>query len=101
MTQSVHLHRNTTLIFILLVSLMWDVAAQEILKADTIVTNGKIVTMDNKEMLDGDPGTIVEAMAIREGKILAVGTAAQMREYARPGTRIIDVAGKTVIPGLI
>jgi predicted amidohydrolase YtcJ len=101
MTQSVHLHRNITLSLVFAASFMWDVAAQEVLKADTIVTNGKIVTMDNKEMLDGDPGTIVEAMAIRQGKILAVGTAAQMREYTRPGTRIIDVAGKTVIPGLI
>lgn len=43
--------------------------AQEILLADTIVTNGKIVTMDNKEILSSDPGTIVEAMAIRQGQI--------------------------------
>ena len=41
--------------------------------ADTIVVNGNIVTMDNKEMLADDPGSIVQAMAIRDGKILDLG----------------------------
>jgi predicted amidohydrolase YtcJ len=69
--------------------------------ADTIVTNGKIVTMDNKDILSNDPGTIVEAMAIRDGQILALGNTREMLQLARPGARIIDVGGKTVIPGFI
>ncbi len=78
-----------------------SVIAQEILKADTIVVNGKIVTMDNHDMLSSDPGTIVDAMAIRQGHILALGTRAEMMQLAKPGTRIMDVQGKTVIPGFI
>ncbi|NNE38997.1 MAG: hypothetical protein HKN08_11880, partial [Gammaproteobacteria bacterium] len=76
-------------------------SAQEVLKADTIVVNGKIVTMDNHDILSSDPGTIVDAMAIREGHILALGTRAEMMRLSRPGTRIIDVQDKTVIPGFI
>jgi predicted amidohydrolase YtcJ len=74
---------------------------QEVLKADTIVVNGKIVTLDNHDVLSPDPGTIVEAMAIRQGIILAVGTRNEMMQLAGSGTRIMDVQGKTVIPGII
>jgi len=69
--------------------------------ADTIVTNGRIVTMDNKDILSNNPGSIVEAMAIRDGNILATGSNQDMLRLAGPGSRIIDVKGKTVIPGII
>ncbi len=69
--------------------------------ADTIVVNGNIVTMDNTEMLSNDPGSIVQAMAIRDGKILDLGDDTYIRSLAGPATRIMDVKGKTVIPGLI
>jgi imidazolonepropionase-like amidohydrolase len=62
--------------------------------ADTIVVNGTIVTVDAKE-------SVVEALAIREGRIVAAGTSAAMRKLAGAGTRTIDVQGRTVIPGLI
>jgi predicted amidohydrolase YtcJ len=68
---------------------------------DTIVTNGKIVTMDNKEILSSDPGRIVESIAILDGKVLAVGSTREMMALASPDTRVIDVKGKTVIPGII
>ncbi len=68
---------------------------------DTIVVNGKIVTMDNKSILSDNPGSIVEAMAIRGGKIFALGSQKDMMRFAGPQTRIIDVQGKTVIPGII
>jgi predicted amidohydrolase YtcJ len=61
---------------------------------DTILLNGKIVTGDARS-------TIAQALAIREGKIAAVGTTADLRKLASPQTRIIDLAGRTVIPGLI
>jgi len=67
----------------------------------TIVVNGNIVTMDNKEILSDDPGTIVEAIVIRDGKIFATGSNQEMMRFAGPDTRIIDVKGKTVIPGII
>lgn len=77
------------------------VTGQEVLKADTIVVNGKIVTMDNHDILSTDPGTIVEAMAIRQGLILATGSRNEIMQMAKPGTKIMDVQGKTVIPGFI
>jgi predicted amidohydrolase YtcJ len=94
--------RNTIVLTgILATVIIGSVSAQEVLKADTIVTNGRIVTMDNKEILSPDPGNIVESMAIRQGKILALGTNQQMQQYAQPSTRYIDVQGKTVIPGIV
>src|SRR6185503_13328964 len=62
--------------------------------ADTIVVNGKVVTVDARE-------SVVEAIAIRDGRILATGTSAAMRKLAGPSTRTIDVQGRTVVPGLI
>ena len=40
-------------------------------------------------------------MAIRDGRIVATGTSAAIRTLAGPGTRTIDVQGRTVVPGLI
>ncbi len=78
-----------------------SVPAELVSYPDTIVVNGKIVTMDNKSILSSDPGSIVEAMAIRGGKIFALGNRQAMLRLAGPETRIIDVQGKTVIPGII
>ena len=62
--------------------------------ADTVVTNGKILTVDADFR-------IVQALAIKDGRIVARGTSEEVRRYAGPNTRVIDVAGATVIPGLI
>src|SRR5579863_1460714 len=63
-------------------------------KADTVVTNGKILTVDANFR-------VVEALAINDGRIVARGTSAEVARYAGPGTKIVDVKGATVIPGLI
>jgi predicted amidohydrolase YtcJ len=62
--------------------------------ADTVLVNGRIATQ-------GESSSVVEALAIRDGKIAATGRSEEMRAYAGPGTRVIDLAGRTVIPGLI
>src|SRR3954468_4083642 len=62
--------------------------------ADTIVTHGKILTVDADFR-------VVEALAIDGGRIVARGTSAELARYAGPDTKIIDVAGATVVPGLI
>lgn len=62
--------------------------------ADTILVNGKILTVDANF-------SVREALAIRENKILSVGTNAAIRKEAGPKTRVIDLQGRTVIPGLI
>jgi predicted amidohydrolase YtcJ len=67
---------------------------------DTIIYNAKIVTMDDASFTS-DPGTITQAMAIRDDKILALGTDARIRALAGPATRQMDLAGRTVLPGLI
>jgi imidazolonepropionase-like amidohydrolase len=43
----------------------------------------------------------VEALAITNGRIVATGTSAEIARYAGKNTKVIDVAGATVIPGLI
>src|SRR3954468_19068413 len=61
---------------------------------DTILINGKILTVDSKF-------STREALSIHNGKILAVGTTSDIRKSARPRTQVIDLQGRTVIPGLI
>lgn len=63
-------------------------------QADTILTNGKFITVDV-----GD--SIAEAVAVRDGKILAVGTKDAVMRHAAPSTHIIDLHGLTATPGLI
>jgi predicted amidohydrolase YtcJ len=62
--------------------------------ADTILVNGKILTVDAQF-------STREAIAIRDGKITAVGSNSDVRKQAGPHTRVIDLQGRTVIPGLI
>ncbi len=62
--------------------------------ADTVLVNGKILTGDSQS-------STREALAIRDGKVLAAGSTAAMRKMATPATRVIDLQGRTVIPGLI
>jgi predicted amidohydrolase YtcJ len=61
---------------------------------DTILVNGKILTVDAQF-------STREALAIRDGRIVALGTSADIRKLAGRETRVIDVQGRTVIPGLI
>lgn len=62
--------------------------------ADMILRGGKIVTADRDF-------SIREAVAIKDGRFLAVGTERDMRPFVGPSTRVIDLAGRAVIPGLI
>src|SRR5688572_26113933 len=62
--------------------------------ASHVFHNGKIVTVDPKFR-------IVEAIAVRNGRIAAVGTNADVLKLAGSGTERVDLAGKTVLPGLI
>jgi len=59
-----------------------------------IFHNGKIVTVDAQFRT-------LEAMAIRNGRIVAVGTNAEIAKLAGTGTERVDLGGKTVLPGLI
>jgi predicted amidohydrolase YtcJ len=59
---------------------------------DTIIRGGRIIT------LDGD-SRVVEAMGVRDGRISAVGTEAEVMSGRGPHTTVLDVSGQTVIPG--
>ncbi len=63
-------------------------------KADLIVHNGKIVTVDPEFK-------IVEAMAVKGDRILATGTSDEVLGLAGSQTQRVDLAGKTVLPGLM
>ncbi len=62
-------------------------------KADMIITNGKITTMDDKN-------PEAQAVAIKDHKILQVGTNAQILKLKNGNTKVIDAKGNRVIPGL-
>jgi predicted amidohydrolase YtcJ len=62
--------------------------------ADTILINGKVITVDAKD-------TTAQAIAIKDGLIQAVGATAAVRALAGSSTKIIDLGGKTVTPGLV
>jgi predicted amidohydrolase YtcJ len=61
--------------------------------ADLIIANGKIITMD-----DGNPQ--VEAVAIKDGRILAAGIWNEISKLAGSKTRHFDAQGRTVMPGI-
>src|SRR5262245_60387477 len=59
-----------------------------------LLVNGRIHTLDAKS-------TVAEALAIRGERILAVGSTARMKRLIGKSTRVVDLGGRTVIPGLI
>ena len=70
------------------------------LTADTILTNGKIVTVDDPS-ISSNPGTIAQAIAIRGDEIVGLGTNDQVRALGGPETRVIDLRGRTVLPSFM
>ena len=68
--------------------------AQGAIRADLILSNGKIVTVD-------DRFTIAQAVAIKGNRIVAVGANQEIDRLAAPNARRINLRGRTVIPGLI
>ncbi len=76
-----------------------DVAAQ-LGYPQMILYNGKIVTMDDSSF-ENKVGTIVQAMAVRDGKLLATGTNAKVLALAGPPTKKIDLKGRTAMPSFI
>jgi len=61
---------------------------------DLILHSGKVVTVDDRH------GT-VEALAVRGGRILAVGTSREILELAGKDTTTVNLRGRTAIPGFI
>jgi predicted amidohydrolase YtcJ len=80
-----------------LVSLAWLAACGPTpppLAPEAIFVNGKIALVD-------DAFTLVQALAVRDGKVAAVGTTSEISALKGEKTRVIDLKGKTVLPGFI
>ena len=73
-------------------SLVGDAAPEAGRAADLILVNGDIYTVDARLGR-------VEALAIAQGKILAAGTSEEIRKWAGPQTKVVDLEGKFVVPG--
>jgi predicted amidohydrolase YtcJ len=61
--------------------------------ADLVVTNAKITTLDSQQ-------PSASALAVKDGKIVAVGDEADVKKLEGSGTKAIDAGGRTLIPGL-
>lgn len=62
--------------------------------ADLVLRNGKIVTLD-------PAAPQVQAIAITSGKVVAVGTDAEIARQIQPSTKVVDLGGHLAIPGFI
>jgi predicted amidohydrolase YtcJ len=60
--------------------------------ADLLLSGGAVYTVD-------DARTVAEAVAVEDGRIAAVGTADDLAELAGPQTRVVELEGRTVLPG--
>lgn len=82
--------KSTFVAFIFLAVLACSSFAQA--PAYTVLVNGRIYTVNAKQPW-------AEALAIRGGRIVAVGSAKQIAAYSSPSTKVIDAGGKLVLPG--
>src|SRR5438045_78813 len=62
--------------------------------ADTIFANGRIATQNERR-------AIVQALAVKDGRVLATGDTSTVMAYRGGATRVIELNNRTVIPGLI
>jgi hypothetical protein len=60
--------------------------------ADAVYVNGTVITVDTSK-------PYAEAFAVTNGRFSAVGSTAEIRRLATPGTKVVDLKGMTVTPG--
>ena len=60
--------------------------------ADLVFKNGQVITVDPQDR-------IVSAVAVLGNRILYVGTDEEAMAYAGPSTRIVDLKGRSLVPG--
>ncbi len=64
------------------------------MKADVVLLNGEVITVDQKN-------TVVEAVAIQNNRIAFVGSNEEVKSFIGEKTDVIDLQGKTLLPGFI
>src|SRR5947209_5171704 len=90
---SKRLHRGALLVSI--AATMWCLCAEvqgQKKAADTIVLHARIYTVNEKQPW-------AQALAIRDAKIVAVGSEKSVEEYRGTSTKIIDAKGNLILPG--
>lgn len=80
-----------TVIALALTTAATGAAIAQRVTADTILTNARIYTVDKKQPW-------AQSVAIKDGKIVAVGTRAEVAKTKGPATRIVDLKGRLVLP---
>ncbi len=83
--------------FLLAVLLVFSATSATELRAqepgpDLVLVDGKVVTVD-------DDFTVAEAVAVADGEIVAVGSTSRIRALAAPRTEVVELEGRTVLPG--
>ena len=68
--------------------------------ADTVFINGKVVSMDDKST-STEVGNIYQGVAVKGDKIVKLGTTQEIRALAGPDTKILDLQGRTLLPGIV
>lgn len=71
-----------------------DLPSEVVAYADLVLYNGQVLTAD-------EAFTIAEAVAVRDGKFLAIGRSQRILAMAGPETRRVDLEGRSVVPGFI
>ncbi|HTY81373.1 MAG TPA: amidohydrolase family protein, partial [Dehalococcoidales bacterium] len=69
------------------------IAPNDLIMPDLVITNGKIITVDPKF-------SIAQAVAVKNGRIAAVGTNEEIKTVTGKKTKVIDLKGSTVLPGI-
>ena len=74
--------------------------------ADTVLLNGEILLFEGVEQLGPGgpppaPPKFAQALAITEGRIAWIGTTTEVRPHIGPGTKVVDLGGRMVMPGII
>ena len=88
-----HHHRPPVLPILLALALVATADGKE-QPADLVLINGRVLTVDAND-------TVAEALAVRDGRIVKVGTTRAVRALAGPRTTVIDLGGRAATPGLI
>jgi predicted amidohydrolase YtcJ len=86
-----------TVINLILIGCVFFIASfskADTIYADSIYLNGTVITVDEKT-------PYAEAIATKEGLIIAVGTSQEMSEFKGPLTSVVDLNNKTIVPGFI
>ncbi|NJD32016.1 MAG: amidohydrolase [Gammaproteobacteria bacterium] len=73
---------------------LWLAPARAANGPDTVFVNGKVLTLDAA-------GTVAQALAVKDGRIERVGTTRQITALASRQTQVVDLHGRTVVPGFV